>query len=265
MELLLRLAGFAICVYVCQSVDSNTTGVALEDGASLTRMGRVFDNPLFRMLGHVFTNTENLVNKAKVEIFEDLCALHPCSPWTKWSDCSAIETSTFGIKTRSRQCGVDSPFCIQPHTKNEETSIEKDTEICDGGGCKLNYTRSSNGFCMQLYKTRLTKTNADAACQKEGAFVLNINNKTKSDDLHELLAANEIVSETIWIDGRRGSLSSPWSFQYESEPVWSNWYNGEPSDNTDEYCRVEERNPRKWCDRSCDRSYWFVCEVPRYH
>ena len=261
MEVFVLAVCFILSFHGNQCLTPNDTSVVIDDGATLRKLGVLFDNPLLRMLGKVFQHTENLVGKAKNEIFEDLCDLHPCSPWTEWSICSAAEHDSYGIKNRSRKCGVDSPFCIQPRNIDEDPTVEKDIKICEGA-CAVNYTLTSGGYCLQLYSTLMTKSRADAKCVEDGGFVVNINSKTKSDSVHELLKEQGITSETIWIDGRRHNRYSTWSFQYGIAPVWTNWYRGQPSNNWNQFCRVEETTDRKWFDRNCDKQYWFVCEVP---
>ena len=250
-----------LCFHGNQCLTPIDTSVAIDDGTTVRKLGVLFDNPLLRMLGKVFQHTENLVGKAKDEIFQDLCDLHPCSPWTEWSVCTAAEHDSYGIQNRSRKCGLDSPFCIQPQAIDEDPNIENGIKICEGV-CKVNYTLTSGGYCLKLYNQTMTKSQADTKCVADGGFVVNINSKTKSDSVHELLKMKRITSETIWIDGRRSRRNSPWSFQYEIAPVWTNWYRGQPSDRRNQYCRVEENADRKWFDRNCDKQYWFVCEVP---
>ena len=253
-----------VCLLLCfHGNDCRKPGdisVVIEDGASLRKLGVLYDNPLLRMLGKVFQHTEDLVGKAKDEIFEDLCDLHPCSPWTEWSKCSTLEQDSYGIQTRSRKCGVDSPFCIQPRNIDEDPTVENDIKICEGA-CKSDYNLTSKGYCFKLYRESLSKSEADEKCTADGAFVVNINDETKSDSLHKLLTEKGVDSQTIWIDGRRQDIDSPWVFLYEDAPVWTNWKSSEPTDGGDQYCRVEEDFPRKWFDRNCNGPYWFVCEI----
>jgi hypothetical protein len=64
---------------------------------------------LLSIFGKAIKNIESDVR----EVAEEMCRLHRCSEWTKWSDCdvSADKQRLVGVQTRSRTCGENTAMC----------------------------------------------------------------------------------------------------------------------------------------------------------
>ena len=224
----------------------------LPDETSILKMGRQFRNPLLRLLGTAMRNS-------KMDVLGKVCSLNRCGEWSLWSPCPVETKGQFGMTTRSRQCGKGPSFC--QFNISRKISVEVDSKVCMGVNCPPGFTKTDNGFCFLLHDTGMCRDDAGKFCEGQNSFVVNPVSKLRSDDLHNFLRTQGKTSETIWLDARRKDLVSPWEYSYfVVADNYTNWKSGQPNQDPNELCMVEEDIKRKWFDRVCNTNYIVVCE-----
>lgn len=214
---------------------SERNGTAADDidGHSLIQLGRRLHRPLLTLLGLAIRN------------------LHLCSEWTQWSSCDALGKNYFGSRTRTRKCATDT------ETDDGGRMTETDLDICEGF-CPEQYNVTVNGFCLKLYVTAKNHDDAEAQCEQDGGYLINIESIMKYGDVVSVLKGYDA---TINIGGSRNDSSSMWEYRYGSADGYITWYNGYPTDESGILCLALSTNQRHWFSHSCSSKSSFMCEI----
>ena len=216
----------------------------IQNGQFLVDIGRNYSKPILKLVGRTFEHYEKrlseelklvggtieqnekqlsgTIEQYEKQISEKLCKLNPCTEWESWTRCSEAVVDRFGMRTRSRNCSTG---CTNQAARNFPTL---ESNVCEGQCPKTyNYT---NGYCLQVFTTVVAKSDAQAACEKDGGHLVNINNRDKSDTVHAILKSSEIATTTyVWINGKRTQAGGDWHYTYGNVPDFENWYSSEPS------------------------------------
>ncbi|XP_052805748.1 uncharacterized protein LOC128235073 [Mya arenaria] len=253
-------ARFAIFIYILIggtfSVDAeNETELSFPeqqiDGSVLIKIGDNMNSPFMKLVGHAFRNMERKIEK-------QMCKT--CSEWSPWSLCSAVESATFGVRSRSRPCWYQQKDCV----KSGRKTFENETALCEGF-CSPGFNFTQGGLCLSLHVFKLDKHSAEQSCQKYGGHILNTDTEDRWNQAIAIAASENI--DVLWVDGQRSQKGGEWSFIHGHDPetngVTSKWLTGEPSNGSSELCRVIdfEQGGYTWCDRSCTSEYPFICEI----
>ncbi|KAL4231989.1 C-type lectin (CTL) or carbohydrate-recognition domain (CRD) [Mactra antiquata] len=213
---------------------TESNGTAGEDINALTLvdLGKETRKPLLTLIGLALKN------------------LHPCEVWSPWTPCDANVRGYYGTRTRTRQCVDKSSSEINTY-KNET-----DIGLCEGK-CPPGSNITTHGFCLKLHLNKLYHNSAEAFCESEGSYLINIDSAEKHEDVKNMLSGFGL---SIHIDGRRATSSSPWVYKYGSQQPFVTWASGEPDNGSSELCLIFYAVDNTWYDVSGTSSRPFVCE-----
>ena len=183
--------------------------------------------------------------------------MNTCGVWSRWSACSATFRTSFGTRTRSRICGGNnSTMC-----KSSSVPVtDSQTCLCEGP-CKVGYNMTAGGFCLKVISQSVNQSMAEEICKTDEAYLVHIDSKLKSDDVASVMT--QWPGETIWINGRRASTSSPWVYSYGSTTdAFLNWHSSEQTNGATDLCNayVVVSNIYWRKDRSCSSTYYALWE-----
>jgi len=131
---------------------------------------------------------------------------------------------------------------------------------------ELDYTYlNDTRLCLRLHTSIQSKSKAETLCQSEG--LLNTDTQERLNAAVTLMKGASIT--TLYIDGQRTVAGGSWSFTNGVDPekngVPDNWLTGEPSNRSPELWKVlsdhHQNGTYAWCDRKCDKTYEFICEI----
>lgn len=208
------------------------------DGQMLIDLGRQQNNTFLTIVGMAITN------------------YHQCD-WSQWTPCSTRFQNVFGMKTRSRLCGLGN---------GRRTETEK--VLCEGTvRCPDGYNVTENGICMKLYKTKKSRDEAEAACNGDGGFLLNIDSDAKYEDVKTILNSTDVRVNEFHINGRRKSSTSQWEYTYGSARDLITWFISYPVNTASYVClymtgmRSTPKTRFLWYNNRCDARVEFFCEI----
>jgi hypothetical protein len=248
-----------LCTEGASFTDTNGTKPGELNGKKLRELGMKLKLPKLRMIGKAIENMEikieSGIEKLENETARKICDLNHCLPWTDWSKCSS-NIHLFGSKFRTRQCSIDVTTC-KVDTFNSKT--EKEFGIC-GGFCPESYNITKNGFCLKLFSDKLRNmAEAELQCQEDSGHLINIDSEIKYDDVGSIMQG---FSSSVWIDGKRKDVRSPWTFTYGTQKGFFKWYSGQPSNGSTELCiRVHPYSVIQWRDHPCNIKFYSICEI----
>jgi len=272
----------AICVATATSDEEDENEDAYLTADFLIDLGFKHGDTTMQMLGAAFrdieeTLTAKILNREIAEfqgmmtadnktLQDSTCGLLECSQWSAWSTCShSPRFLGFGVASRNRSCGVNGTFCTYPAESNRN---ETQTRVCNHNSplpktCPSNYQTvsvRSDVFCLMYVGRSLSHNMATDNCRSEAGELVNVNTRAKARALQQVIGpgSSNSLGTTVWINGERRSVGSPWEFTYGTAPDFDNWNGGEPSNGSTELCKVAF--PRFWFDRSCSNTYLSVCE-----
>ncbi|KAL4231990.1 Lactose-binding lectin l-2-like [Mactra antiquata] len=225
------------CMVVCGvscGLLSESNGTAADDINALTlvNLGKETHKPLLTLIGLALKN------------------LHPCEMWSSWTRCEAYSRGYYGTRTRTRQC-VD-----EKSSENNTYKNETDIGLCEGN-CPVGFNLTSHGFCLKLHMNKLNRDSAEAVCENEGSYLINIDSAEKHEDVKNMLSG---VGTYIHIDGRRATSSSPWVYKYGSQQPFITWASGEPDNKSSDLFLAFYPPTNTWYDAPEAASHVFICE-----
>ncbi|XP_053398346.1 C-type lectin lectoxin-Thr1-like [Mercenaria mercenaria] len=216
------------------ATDVKYTAAEEIDGEYLLKMGKKFNKPTLTLIGMAIRN------------------LQPCGEWTTWTACTASRLNHFGIRRRTRECGVNMKINGESKSKTE-----KDFSICEGF-CRADYVLSTNGFCIKIYTLTKNQVDADKQCQADGGNLVHIDTDMKYGDVKNLTG---LPSTYIYIGGRRKDTNSPWVFAKGSQNGFYRWASGQPDNGSDQLCLILKGSDKLMHDASGSPSRHFLCEL----
>lgn len=250
---------FILVTFVCYAVTQNTSQELYVrkkelNGARLLALGDTYNNTLLKLIGSTLENVQ-----ASLE--QKICRLSPCSDWTLWTNCNAPDLHSFGFSTRNRSCWYNGS---SPCSQDGGITVENESRMCEFV-CRSDYNISRNKFCVKLYTNKLTHTDAEKQCQRDGGHLMNPDTQNRWNDFEQ--SAKELKLGDTWIDGTRTSVGSSWVFKggldMEQSSLNSKWYSGQPSNSSTELCLITgaSNNVRHLYDHSCSYATFSICEL----
>ena len=111
-----------------------------------------------------------------------------------------------------------------------------------------------------LRNTKLSWSDAKAACQAEGKQLASVHSASENALLRTAAAGNE-----VWIGGTDAASEGTWKWSSTGTPLsYTSWYSGEPNNNGNEDCLafnyLVNYGPGKWNDGPCSFKLKYVCE-----
>lgn len=129
--------------------------------------------------------------------------------------------------------------------------IEGDDQVVD----------PTTGHCYLFFAQLATWDAARVACQVLDAHLVVSTSRAENDRFSPLAGLAD-----VWVGGNDKSVEMTWVWLNGEPMSYTNWRTGEPNnsdanDPTGEDCMIiEGDNGGLWDDRSCQRTYGFICE-----
>ncbi|XP_053386181.1 uncharacterized protein LOC128550681 [Mercenaria mercenaria] len=259
---IISLVVVALAVLVSGNISAQTTERynISAIGQPLIDLGNKLSLPYLDLTGKIINSlARKLRAELRKDILQDICRLHPCSEWSKWSKCDYIEPNEYrqyGGSNRSRNCGYNTTLC----ERYDDRNMEYEFKVCK---CREDYTITTHGYCIKYFSGPVHRYFAKAACHGDGGYLINIRSTTKAKDVNDTL--ERIPSSTnFWMDGQRNEIYE-WEFENPPEdPTFSRWYSNNPGNGLCKaYCYNSSSGTKKWhwCDAECTGTRPFMCEI----
>jgi hypothetical protein len=242
------------------SVENSANDVI--SGHILYNIGKTYNMSMLSIIGKAMKNIESDVR----EVAEEMCRLHRCREWTKWSDCdvSADTQILVGVQTRSQTCGENIAMC-------ERYGIFRtvlDYKVCESGlRCPEEYKLTANGFCSNTSQARNPGITLKPFIDLDGGHLVHVDSELKAIDVHDTLIAQSLTMNFVWIDGRLSVQAGPWSYGYKAiDPNFTYWDDNDPDSKPGELCMVYRKYEKskyfwRWFDYYCNWPFHFICQI----
>ncbi|XP_050501467.1 C-type lectin lectoxin-Lio3-like [Diabrotica virgifera virgifera] len=123
---------------------------------------------------------------------------------------------------------------------------------------------------FNIIKRKYNWSQSIKACQDEGATLVSIQTKEKSDAIYNFLISEGIsstdVQHAIWTSGNKLKDKVNWFWLAQEPVVFTNWAKGEPNyKQSSEYCINFYNNGSSavWNDENCEIvDFYPLCEKP---
>ena len=126
-----------------------------------------------------------------------------------------------------------------------------DLDVDKGHSDEVVYGFRGGGY--SLYREYKTWTEAEAHCRSENGQLVSIHSEDE-----QTLAVKVADGSRVWLNGRRKD-GEEWHWTDNSTWGFTNWKDG-CSDGVDVCVRMSGYSDGEWCDKSCNRTYKFLCQ-----
>ena len=107
-----------------------------------------------------------------------------------------------------------------------------------------------------LRNTKLSWSDAKAACQAEGKQLASVHSASENIALLTAAAGNK-----VWIGGTDAASEGTWKWSSTGTPLsYTNWASGQPYNYKGNEDCVEVYSDGRWNDNDCPNQREFVCE-----
>jgi len=119
----------------------------------------------------------------------------------------------------------------------------------------------TTGSCYIYFATRRDWPQARAACEAIGAHLVVSTSQGENDDFSPLAGLLD-----VWVGGTDSNAEGVWLWLTGELMSYTNWRTGEPNNsdpnnpNGEDCMIIEGDNGGLWDDRSCLKTYGYICE-----
>lgn len=186
---------------------------------------------------------------------------------------------------RQLRSELQPPTCIEPNGKYLQHDGDKWVCVCHEGYsgklceppsvaptfvpttplvCTSDWSSFRNS-CYRLYPVSVRPSEAQEACQGEGAELVSINDSAENDFVFSLLTAQYTTWQryvSAWIGAVKSEGQWTWT---DNSLWWSNWHPGEPS-NSGPYATIVLYHHGgnwggDWNDNRADEVFPYICKI----
>ncbi|XP_076078136.1 C-type lectin domain family 10 member A-like [Mytilus galloprovincialis] len=139
--------------------------------------------------------------------------------------------------------------------------------------CDLGWT-SYKGKCIYFSNKQLYWNEAEAACEKKGAYLVTIDSEDKMNFVSKYLNVFQSFRYThFWIGLKDAPIEGHWRWIESGSSLgsYSSWGPGQPDGDTSQNCVQASLNGTQafWYDAKCENphhsthgGYYYICEKP---